>query len=68
MMSLAYVVVFDTAQASIVIDAVAELGTIWAVGLSVLGIYVYKRSEEKKQNTQIFERKAIKPPKPHYNE
>ena len=39
MMSLAYVVVSVWyGQVSIVIDAVAELGTIWAVGLSVLGI------------------------------
>jgi hypothetical protein len=25
-----------------------SLSAIWAMGLSVLGIYVYKRSEEKK--------------------
>ncbi|MDP9195405.1 MAG: hypothetical protein M3O22_01330 [Pseudomonadota bacterium] len=30
------------------ISAMASLGTIWIVGLSVLGIYVYKQSEEKK--------------------
>ena len=28
--------------------AVQSLSMIWTVGLSVLGIYVYKRSEEKK--------------------
>lgn len=48
MLALAYVIVFHTAQAALVIDAMEKLGTIWAVGLSVLGIYVYKRSEEKK--------------------
>ena len=48
MFALAYVIAFDTAQAAIVIHAVESLGTIWAVGLSVLGIYVFKRSEEKK--------------------
>lgn len=48
MFALAYIIVFETAQASLVIDAMEKLGTIWAVGLSVLGIYVYKRSEEKK--------------------
>ena len=48
MFALAYVVVFKTNQASLVIEAMASLGTIWAVGLSVLGIYVYKRSEDKK--------------------
>ena len=26
----------------------SSLSAIWAVGLSVLGIYVYKRSEDKK--------------------
>lgn len=49
MLALAYVVVFDTGQASLVIEAMESLGTIWTVGLSVLGIYVYKRSEEKKK-------------------
>ncbi|MGB1077716.1 MAG: 3TM-type holin, partial [Bdellovibrionales bacterium] len=48
MLALAYVIVFETAKASLVIEAMESLGTIWAVGLSVLGIYVYKRSEEKK--------------------
>lgn len=48
MFALAYVIVFETAQAALVIEAVQSLGTIWAVGLSVLGIYVYKRSEEKR--------------------
>jgi hypothetical protein len=48
MLSIAYVIVFETEQAALVIEAVQSLGTIWAVGLSVLGIYVYKRSEEKK--------------------
>lgn len=49
MFALAYIIVFETAQASLVIDAMEKLGTIWAVGLSVLGVYVYKRSEEKRQ-------------------
>lgn len=48
MLAIAYVIVFDTTEASLVINAVQSLGTIWGVGLSVLGIYVYKRSEEKK--------------------
>lgn len=48
MLALAYVVVFDTKNAAIVINAMENLGTIWAVGLSVMGIYVYKRSEDKK--------------------
>lgn len=48
MFGLAYVIVFDTVRAPLVIGAMESLGTIWAVGLSVLGIYVYKRSEDKK--------------------
>lgn len=48
MLALAYVIIFETEKASIVIEAMESLGTIWAVGLSVLGIYVYKRSEDKK--------------------
>jgi len=50
MLALAYVIVFETSKASLVIEAMESLGTIWAVGLSVLGIYVYKRSEDKKLN------------------
>lgn len=46
--ALAWVTVADPARAGAVIEAMASLGTIWTVGLSVLGIYVYKRSEEKK--------------------
>ncbi len=48
MSAIAWVIVVDAAQAPVVINAMASLGTIWAVGLSVLGIYVYKRSEDKK--------------------
>jgi len=48
MFGLAYVIVFKTAQAAIILQGMAALSTIWAVGLSVLGIYVYKRSEDKK--------------------
>jgi hypothetical protein len=48
MLALAYVIVFETAQADIVLQSMESLGTIWMVGLSVLGIYVYKRSEEKR--------------------
>lgn len=45
--SVAYVVAIEPDKAGPVIAAVASLGTIWTVGLSVLGIYVYKRSTEK---------------------
>lgn len=48
MLGLAYVIVFETEKAGFVLNAMSSLSAIWAVGLSVLGIYVYKRSEEKK--------------------
>ena len=48
MLALAYVVVFETDKAKTVLEGMESLSTIWAVGLSVLGIYVYKRSEDKK--------------------
>ncbi|MDY0029481.1 MAG: 3TM-type holin [Pseudobdellovibrionaceae bacterium] len=51
MFALAYIIIFETSQASLVIESIERLGTIWAVGLSVLGIYVYKRSEEKRRDT-----------------
>lgn len=48
MLGLAYVLTFETEKAPAVLQSMEALSTIWAVGLSVLGIYVYKRSEEKK--------------------
>ncbi len=48
MLGVAYVIIFDTERAGFIINAMASLSAIWAVGLSVLGIYVYKRSEDKK--------------------
>lgn len=48
MFGLAYVIVFHTEKAPLILEGMAALSTIWAVGLSVLGIYVYKRSEDKK--------------------
>lgn len=48
MLGLAYVIIFKTEKAHIVLEAMASLGAIWTVALSVLGIYVYKRSEDKR--------------------
>lgn len=48
MLGIAYVIVFDTQRSGEVLSAMSSLSAIWAVGLSVLGIYVYKRSEDKK--------------------
>ncbi len=47
MFGIAYVIIFETDKAGVVMAAMGNLSAIWAVGLSVLGIYVYKRSEEK---------------------
>jgi steroid 5-alpha reductase family enzyme len=46
--AIAWVIVADPVQANLIITAMASLGTIWSVGLGVLGIYVYKRSEDKR--------------------
>lgn len=48
MFGVAYIIVFRTEEASLVLEAVESLSMIWTVGLSVLGIYVYKRSEDKR--------------------
>ncbi len=49
MFGIAYVIIFDTDKAGVVMAAMGNLSAIWAVGLSVLGIYVYKRSDEKRK-------------------
>lgn len=59
MLALAWVIIFETEKASIVINAMESLGTIWAVGLSVLGIYVYKRSEDKKISSLSYSHNKI---------
>ncbi len=50
MFGIAYIIIFDTARAGVVMAAMSSLTAIWSIGLSVLGIYVYKRSEDKKLN------------------
>ncbi|NQZ15062.1 MAG: ribokinase [Alphaproteobacteria bacterium] len=64
--ALSYVIVFETERAAQLMHGMASLSTIWAVGLSVLGVYVYKRSEDKKLSsltkdmlTQIDFKKGI---------
>ncbi|MAH05161.1 MAG: ribokinase [Alphaproteobacteria bacterium] len=54
MFGVAYIMIFNTREAILVIEAIESLGTIWAVALSVLGIYVYKRSDEKKAQSKFF--------------
>ena len=48
MFGIAYVIIFNTDKAGVVMAAMGNLSAIWAVGLSVLGIYVYRRSDEKR--------------------
>jgi hypothetical protein len=50
MMAVAYIIVFKTGIAYLVLQAVESLSVIWTIGLSVLGIYVYKRSDEKRRH------------------
>lgn len=52
MLALAYVIVFKTSQSGQIIASMESMGMIWTIGLSVLGIYVYKRSDEKKKGLQ----------------
>jgi hypothetical protein len=45
--AIAYTIVFEPQFVKEVGDALAALTVIWSVGLSVLGVYVWKRSAEK---------------------
>jgi hypothetical protein len=47
MLAIAFVILETPDKAITVMNAMSNLDTIWTVGLSVLGIYVYKRSQEK---------------------
>ena len=53
--AIAWVIVADPVQANLIITAMTSLGTIWSVGLSVLGIYAYKRSEDKRMSARKTE-------------
>lgn len=48
MFGIAYIMVFRTADTKAVVEAADSLSLIWTAGLSVLGIYVYRRSGEKR--------------------
>ncbi len=48
MFALAYLIITDPAHVSNILNAVESLSTLWVVALSVMGIYVYQRSAEKK--------------------
>ena len=49
MLAVAFVILFKTQDAPAIINAMSSLSTTWAVGLSVLGIYVYRRKTDKKE-------------------
>ena len=53
MFGLAYVIFVQPDRAGDVMAGMAHLTGIWGIGLSVLGIYVYKRSEEKRGGSGI---------------
>lgn len=50
MLAIAAVIIENPEKSTIVMSAMGNLDTIWTVGLSVLGIYVYKRSKEKNKS------------------
>ena len=62
MLGLAYIIVFETEKAGHILQGMASLSTIWGVGLSVLGIYVYKRSEDKKLYHEPFHPPVVETP------
>lgn len=45
--AVAWIVVRAPGEAASVIEALGALSVVWSVGLSVLGVYVYKRSGDK---------------------
>lgn len=47
MLAIAFVILDTPEKAGTIMAAMSDLDTIWTVGLSVLGIYVFKRSKEK---------------------
>jgi hypothetical protein len=47
MLAITYRVIFNPAGLDQMIDSVAKLAPMWEVALSVLGVYLYKRSTDK---------------------
>ena len=47
MAAITWAIVKTPAEAARIIESIAGLTFMWAIGLSVLGVYVWKRSEEK---------------------
>ncbi|WP_188051994.1 3TM-type holin [Azospirillum sp. Sh1] len=56
MLAVTWAIVMTPAEAARIIQAVAELGFMWAVGLSVVGVYVWRRSDEKGAGGSLLDR------------
>ena len=48
MFAISYIIIFRTADTAYILEAMESLGMIWAIGLSILGVYFYRRNEEKR--------------------
>lgn len=53
--AIAYVIVFETGKAQLVIQAVGQLTGMWSVALAVLGISVHSRSRDKQTRAGVKE-------------
>lgn len=62
MSGIAYVMTFRPQDAPGILAVMDSLAVIWAMGLSVLGIYVYKRSEDKKLPRAVLALPGMQPP------
>ncbi|MCM0018520.1 MAG: holin family protein [Tagaea sp.] len=51
--AVAWIVVTAPGEAAGVVAAIGELSLMWSVGLSVLGVYVYKRSSDKARKAGV---------------
>ena len=51
MLAVAKSIVVTPTNAPTIIAAVSQLTGLWGIGLAVLGVYVYKRSDDKKANS-----------------
>lgn len=47
MLAVTWAIIRTPTEAKDILHGVAELGFMWAVGLSVVGVYVWRRSNEK---------------------
>lgn len=48
MFAISYIIIFRTQDTAYILEAMESLGMIWAIGLSILGVYFYRRNEEKR--------------------